>query len=183
MKKLFYLMFVTALFAACNNSQSKKNEKSGEQIVSAEAISIDSFLVVAKNYVDKELTVKGTVDHVCKHGGKRVKIVSTETGETIHGDAVENMGVFDVELEGSDICLTGIVKENRIDSTYLDKWEESIKESENDNVENGQEHKGGVDHHAKLQEIEEYRKQIADSPDGYISFYYLEVTKYEKCNK
>jgi hypothetical protein len=185
MKKLIYLLFIAtaAVAVACNNSQTKENKTEEKTAVNETFVSIDSFLVIAKNYVGKELTVKGTVDHVCKHGGKRVKIISTGTGESIHGEASENMGIFDAKLEGNDIYLTGIVKENRIDSAYLDKWEKSIKEKDDEAVENSQEHKGGVDHHAKLQEIEDYRKQIADSPEGYISFYYLEVSKYGKCKE
>ena len=44
------------------------------------------------------------------------------------------------------------------------------------------EHKKGVDHHAKLDEINEYRKLIAESKKGYISFYAIEVNEYKQCS-
>ena len=183
MKKVLFLLVAVAFLGACNNSKTTSEAKVADETTKNTVVTIDSFLVIAADYVGKELSVKGTADHVCKHGGKRIKLVSTTSGESIHGEASESMGAFDAEIEGSDVLITGIVLETKIDSAYVDEWEAKEKEAiEKDEEEADMEHKQGVDHHAKLDEINEYRKQIAESEKGYISFYALEVSKYKKCS-
>ena len=182
-KVLFLLVAVAFLGACCNSGETKSDAKVATETTENPVVTIDSFLVIAGDYVGKELSVKGTADHVCKHGGKRIKLISTTSGESIHGEASESMGAFDAEIEGSDVLITGIVTETKIDSAYVDEWEAKEKEAiEKDEEEADMEHKQGVDHHAKLDEINEYRKQIAESEKGYISFYALEVSKYKKCS-
>ena len=181
MKKVLFLLVAVAFLGACNNSKTTSENTETIEVTKNTSISIDSFLIVAGDYIGEELTVMGTADHVCKHGGKRIKLVSTETGESIHGEASETMGTFDAEVEGSDVLITGIVLETRIDETYLDEWEAKIKESiENEEEEAEMDHKKGVDHHAKLDEINAYRKQIEDGEKGYISFYAIDVNKYHE---
>lgn len=182
MKKLLFLIATVALLGACNNNTNKTATNNSTETEECESISVDSFLVIAENNVDKELTVKGTVDHVCKHGGKRVKIFSNCPSKTIHGEAAEGVGPFNVELEGSDVCLTGTVLETRIDMAYVDEWEAKENEAIAKNAEESEmEHKEGVDHHAKLDEIKKYREDIEASEKGYIAFYALNVTKFHEC--
>lgn len=183
MKKVLFFLVAVAFLGACNNTKTTSENTISNEVTENSVITIDSFLVIAENFVGKELSVKGTADHVCKHGGKRIKLVSTDSGESIHGEASENMGAFDAEVEGSDVLITGIVLETRIDSTYVDEWEAQVKESiMNEEEESDMEHKQGVDHHAKLDEINDYRKQIAESEKGYISFYAIEVNEYKECS-
>ena len=183
MKKLLFLFAIVALLGACCNSNKTNTETAIANSKECASITIDSFLVIAPDYIGKELTVKGTADHVCKHGGKRVKLLSTESGETIHGEASEDMGAFNAEIEGNSVCLTGKVLETKIDMAYVDEWEAGIKEAmEKEFDEADMEHKEGVDHHAKLDEINEYRKQIEASENGYISFYALDVVSYHMCD-
>jgi hypothetical protein len=182
MRKLLFLIIPVALLGACCNNSNKTTTTASTVTKECESISVDSFLVIAGDYVDKELTVKGTVDHVCKHGGKRVKIFSSCASKTIHGEAGEGVGPFNVELEGSDVCLTGTVLETRIDMAYVDEWEAKEKEAMEQNAEESEmEHKEGVDHHAKLDEIKKHREEIEASEKGYIAFYALNVTKFHEC--
>jgi hypothetical protein len=184
MKNLFLLLAIVTLFGACCNSQ-KNQEQTANITNTAEctSITIDSFLRVAPEYVGKELTVKGTVDHVCKHGGKRVKIFGSNPDQTIHGEATEAVGTFNAELEGSDVCLTGIVAESKMDLAYVEEYEKSIIEAlEKESEEAEMEHAKGVDHHTKLEQIKVWKEEIATNGKGYISSYYLDVTKYHECN-
>ena len=183
MKKLFFLFAAVALLSACsNNNKTNSNDVVADE-KKCESISVDSFMVVAHDFVGKEITVKGTVDHVCKHGGKRINVFTNDPNVTMHGEASESVGSFEVELEGSDVCITGTVLETRIDMAYVDEWETKVKEQVAEEGEDADvEHVESVDHHAKLDEIQEYRDEIEASENGYLAFYNLEVTKYHECD-
>lgn len=186
MKKLFFLFAAVTLLGACGNEKKTNSSDEVADEKKCESISVDSFLVVAADYVGKELTVKGTVDHVCKHGGKRINVFTNDPNVTIHGEASEGVGSFDVELEGSDVCITGTVLETKIDMAYVDEWETKVKEQIAEEGEEGEdadaEYVESVDNHAKLDKIQEYRDKIEASENGYLAFYDLEVTKYHECD-
>lgn len=184
MKNFIALIMIAAFFTiSCNNTQTNKKEVIEEKKAECgPSISVDSFLVIAANNIGKELTVKGTIDHVCKHGGKRVKIFSNCPSKSIHGEAGEGFGAFKAELEGSEVCLTGTVLETRIDMTYVDEWEAKVKKAMDEEAEEAEmDHKKGVDHHATLEKIKKHREEIEASENGYIAFYALEVNKYTEC--
>lgn len=182
MKKLLVVFTIAAVFGACGNKNQEKENTQKSESKECASMSVDSFLVVADNYVDKVVTITGTVDHVCKHGGKRVRMFTNNPEVSIHGEATEEVGAFDATLEGSDICITGPVVESRIDIAYVDEWESKVKEAmENNNEEAEMEHKAGADHHATLETIKDYRKQIEESEKGYISFYAVNVNEYHDC--
>lgn len=92
-----------------DNSKSKDNS----------VFTLGEFAAIAGDYVEKEINVAGIVDHVCKHGGKKILLVSDE-GDT----HVFSKNRFDDKIVGSKIIVAGIVKEDRIDEAYLLKWEE-----------------------------------------------------------
>lgn len=180
MKNLFILLITVVFFSACCNSP--KNQSSTNQATSEIAyLTVDSFLVVGADYVGKEITVKGTVDHICKHGGKRVKIFGENPDNSLHGEASESTGAFKAELEGSDVLLTGTVAESKMDLAYVEEYEKNLLEAiENNKEEAKMDHTKGVDHHAKLDEVKAWKEEIATNGKGYISSYYLEVTSYQE---
>lgn len=112
MKNLIFALFAVALFTACNNG-TKTTNTTDDKVVKEECspISVDSFLVVAPDMVGKEVTVMGTVDHVCKHGGKKAQLFSSCPSKRIFAFAGESFGNFKAEIEGSSICVIGKVIE------------------------------------------------------------------------
>ena len=179
MKRIVLILSVAAMFASCSNNskQTASNASTNENAF----ISVDSFLTAAPSLLGKEVTVKGTVDHVCKHGGKRVKLIGCCASKSIHGEATESIGTFKAELEGSEVLLTGIVAESKIDSTYVATYEKNVLDAmEKEKPEANMEHTKGVDHHATLEKIKEWKEEIATNGKGYISTYYLEASKVEE---
>jgi hypothetical protein len=61
--------------------------------------------------VDQEVTVKGTVMHVCKQGGGRCFLMGSTEDTNIRVEAGEKIGAFSQEQMGSDLTITGIFKE------------------------------------------------------------------------
>ncbi|MBI9068107.1 MAG: hypothetical protein JEZ09_12500 [Salinivirgaceae bacterium] len=183
MKRALFLLTVAGLFmVSCNNVKTKTETTETETATMTEYISVDSFLVVAGNFVGKELTVMGTVDHVCKHGGKRVKMFSSCPSKALHAEAAEGMGQFKAEIEGSDICVTGIVGETKMDLAYFEDYEAEIKEAMKTEAEEVEmEQPKGADHHATLEKIAAWKEEITTNGIGYISTYFLEASKYKEC--
>lgn len=140
-------------------------------------IEVDLVDLVANTaeFVGKEISVSGTVDHVCKHGGKRLFIMAEDPQIRFKVEAGEFISAFDATLAGSDITVRGVVKEQKIDDAYLDTQEAGL-EAEDSSAE----HAEADDHNEQEHKnIESLREQVSDSEDGCISFYSLDCQAIE----
>lgn len=109
MKNLFVIALFSFFLFACGNS------KKGQAIVAEQdpqtiVLSVDELYANAAEMVDKEVVVKGTVMHVCKHGGGRCFMMGSNEDINIRIEAGEKIGAFDQEQMGSDLEITGILK-------------------------------------------------------------------------
>jgi len=182
LKKLFILSFIAIAFIACNNSTENNQEQTADEIA---MITVEDFSASPDSYVGKEIVIEGTTVHVCKEGGKRMFIIGEDPDERIQVKAGDEIAAFEVELEGSDVLVTGIVDELRIDEPYLTQWENELK-AENPKSElkihkgeEGHEHSEG-DPNAEYEQIEDYRAQIKENGTDHLSFYSIIATSYEE---
>jgi len=161
MKKILFLTMVIALFAACNSDNTNENTDTTE-------ISIANFDAVAGDYVDKQVVLTGIVDHVCKHGGKKILLVSDSAD--VHVDSDER---FDEALVGEEITVTGIVEEFRVDEAYCQTLE--------DNKTN--EHSEGEDQEVVLKQKHKqaqfYRDSMKTADVDHLSFYSLKYVSHK----
>ncbi len=170
MKKFFISLSIIALFISCGNNTPKAEESVANETTSIEKpmLTLANFDTEAGDFVDKEIQIEGIVDHVCKHGGKRIFLVD-DSGD-VHVDAEER---FDDALTGSDVIITGIVKELRIDEAYCLQMEE-------DQI---QKHKEGVDSddvfNQKKKQMEQYRDSMKSAGVDHLSFYTVEYISHE----
>ena len=118
--------------------------------------------------MNKEIKLKGIVDHVCKHGGKKILLVSDD------GDAhVFSEERFNEALMGNEIIVTGVVLEERIDEAYLLKMEE-------DNIKSHSEGKSNKDQfNNKMKHLQQYRDKMKTDSVDYISNYSLQYTSHD----
>jgi hypothetical protein len=164
MKKLFALLAITALFASCGgNAENKSQAESETAVIETPILSLGEFETKAGEFVDKEVMVSGIVDHVCKHGGKKILLV-TDDGE-VHVEAEER---FDEAIAGSEVDVIGIVREFRVDEAYCIKMEEdNIKShSEGDTDEELYAH--------KMEQLQWYRDSMMTAGTDHLSFYSLD---------
>jgi len=164
------LTLITGLFFltyACSNGKGGNDENSDStknaQLSEIQTVKVASFDSVAKNFVDKQIQVKGLVDHVCKHGGKKLFLVDEEA--SLH---VESDSRFSDSLIGSEVTVTGIVREFRVDEAYCLKMED-------DNIKShakGQTEKELFEQ--KKEMIAEYRDSMKAANTDHLSFYSLE---------
>ncbi len=195
MKQLVVIALAAVLLTACG----QQNQEQDTAAAAGSASTVSALLTDAETNIDKEVTIEGLVTHVCKHGGRRVHVTDIETNEKIRVEAPEEMPAFARELEGSDIVVTGLLRETRIDAAYLDEWEQEIltaqgeEEATHDHAgqdlaqhekevsENGEEHAEDNDGHVEPQgmdAVNNLRAELAESGKPYLSRWHLDCVSY-----
>lgn len=179
-KKLFFLAALAIIFAACNNSTSDQN-----QAKELATVTCEEFSTSPDDYVGQEILIEGTAMHVCKHGGKRMFIAGLDPDERIKVTAGDDIAAFEVELEGSDVAVVGVVEELRVDEAYLTNWENEIKaetpesEMKIHTGEDGHEH-GEGDVEAEFEQVNDLRAQLEESGKDHLSFYSIVAIEYKE---
>jgi len=170
MIKRFFLFAIIAGFLASCGGEATTNDTENNTDTIAEVTESDVPVLVlgeietkAGEYVDQEIQVTGIVDHICKHGGKKIFLVSDDADVHINGEER-----FDEALTGSEITVNGIVREFRIDEGYCLQMEE-------DNIQSHK--KGDTDddlYQMKMEEIQFYRDSMATAEVDHLSFYSID---------
>ncbi len=163
MKKLIFLLSMIVSFAACQNSAKKKVAEEVKEF------SVDQMLDKGDDFVGKTVIVSGTVSHVCRHSGKRCFLMGSTEDISIKVEAGNKIGSFTQEQMGSDLKIKGILQEIRIDEAYVAEME-----AEEEEHEHAEEKAEGDQCSDESNRIEELRKEIAESPKGYLSIFYLD---------
>ena len=189
--RIITLLTVLALAVSCGQQNNKTSDANEPEV---SAVTVDALLADASPFVEQPVSVKGTVVHVCRHGGQRLFIVGKDGEDRFRITVGENISEFDVELEGSTIEVNGIVKELIIDETYLAEWEAEV--TEGSNHDRGEGHEGGVGHGdnhgedaeehdaehqvaSQLERIQDVRDEIAASGKDHLSDYWIETLDFK----
>ncbi|MEN8120937.1 MAG: hypothetical protein ABFS35_11345 [Bacteroidota bacterium] len=172
MKKILTIIAITGLLASCTTEQKTEENQidiveTTEQITTK--IALGEFDNKAGDFVDQEIMVSGIVDHVCKHGGKKMLLVADD-GD-IH---VLSETRFNDSLKGSEIVVTGIVREERFDEAYCLKMEEDNIKSHSEGETDDKLFKRKKEHIASL------RDSMKSAGVDYISDYSLEYVSHKE---
>jgi len=161
MKNLIVIGALVFVLFSCSNQNKNGNETVSEEVKSEAVVySVDDLYANAANLVDKEIRVEGTVMHVCKHGGERCFVMGSNEDVNIRIEAGEKIGAFSQEQMGSDLVITGVLKEVK---------------TEADAHNPGQEHgEGEADEDA---ETENAHNIIADAQESADVVYFIEGLK------
>lgn len=174
MKQLLTFALMALLFTACGQQESQDTDGAAGDVMKVTAL-----LEQPDEMNEKEVTLEGTVTHVCKHGGRRVHLTDIDTNEKIRVEAPEDMPAFARELEGSDIVVTGVLKETRIDAAYLDEWEAEIRQAAEEGAEEAAHDHAGQDlaqHEKEMNQTEGEMaegemaegEEVAEDNDGHV---------------
>lgn len=193
MRKTFILLFsIISVLYLTNCKNNVKDEKS-----LSTTISVDSLLSTPENWLNKEVTISGTVSHVCKHSGKKLFLFGQNPDKTIKINAGGNAASFDISYEGSDVEVKGkLIEDDKIDAEYLNEWEAEIKANlgeekqkvceadkkavSSQTSESSEEKIVSEDPFAK---VKEYRKKLAESGRTYIPIYAVDCITITKIKK
>ena len=175
MKKFLFLAAILIGFASCSNNASQQSAEAGDQKtgVASSAYELDSLLAHAGELIDQTVTVKGSVTHTCKHSGKRCFIVGSDGKTSFRVEAKGDIGGFNRELVGSELAITGVVKERRLTQEYIDNYEAEVNEKktkEDGSAETCQ---------AELNNIKGMRDWMKANNKDYYSIYYMDGQNYD----
>jgi hypothetical protein len=179
-KKVLGILAVAAIMVSCVNKEEKKEACCDKDVTK---VTVEKVMADMQAFVDKDLVIVGTVNHVCSHGGKRMFIMGEDPDVAIKITPSEEIGVFEKELEGSHVIVKGILKELRIDEAYVANLETEI--AEGSDSEAIHDHSGGTHDETeeakeeKKHQIEAMRTKIAESENGYYSQFWIEASKFE----
>lgn len=174
MKKYFLMIAVASFFlTACGGSENKKDESSNDstQVVIDETItpvSIKDFDSLAGALVGQKVQVSGLVDHVCKHGGKKLFLVSGD--DNIHIVSEER---FEDSLIGTEVNLVGIVKEFKLDEEHCSHMDEDNEKHLKKGERNKEQFEKTKEH------INHYRDSMKAAGVDHLSFYSLKFVEFK----
>jgi len=202
MTRIFSLFILLVLAVSCGQQTNTTTDLSELEV---SEVSVEALLADASPFVEQPVSLKGTVVHVCRHGGQRLFLVGEDGEDRFRITVGENISEFDIELEGSMIEVNGIVKELIIDETYLAEWEAEV--SEGSQHDRGEGHEGGVGHGdnhgeapvegnedhgeeereqdaemqqaSQLQKIQDLRDEIAASGKDHLSDFWIETIEFK----
>lgn len=172
MKNIWILIVISSLLFACKTDKKAKkiaDEATVEavEVMETPTLTLAEFDIKAGDYVGKEVLVEGIVDHVCKHGGKKILLV-TDDGD-VHVFSDER---FDENLMGSEILVTGVVLEEIIDEAYCLQMEEDNIKSHSEGV------SSEAQFEAKKEHIQQYRDLMKAQNVDHLSNYSLQYVSH-----
>lgn len=176
MKKILLIAFAACMLVSCGNNKSEnvaQQDAETKTATSEKVYALDELLAVADQMVDKNVVVKGNVTHTCKHSGKRCFIVGENGDVSMRVEAKGNIGGFNRELIGSEIEISGVLKERRLTKEYIAQMEKETSEK-------AQKEDGSAETcQAELNNIEKMKEWMKAHNKDYYSIYYMDGQDYE----
>ena len=172
MIRIILLIIATSFLLFSCKTETKKVE---ENLITTEIetpqiplLTLGEFNTKAGAFVNKEVKIQGIVDHVCKHSGKKLLVVTDEGDVHITSDVR-----FEDSLKGSEILLTGVVVEQRIDEAYCLQMEEDNIKSHSEGTSNNEEFNN------KKKHVQQLRDQMKAEKVDHISNYSLQYVSHK----
>jgi hypothetical protein len=159
-------LFLIILAFGCQSSGNDA-KKINDGLAADQAMTISDIFAHAEKNIGKEVLVKGTVEHVCSHSGRRCFIFDGKNSMRI--EATGNISSFKKELSGSDILVKGILREKQIQEQLVNEMAQQTHNRMS----------SGEQCNAELAEIQQMRDWMMENNRNYYSVWYLDGTDYE----
>ena len=111
-----FVFVAAAIFVACGGNMQQKQE--AEAVVEEETVEVTPTTIEVNDFQEKatemigdEVIIKGTIMHVCKHGGQKMFITADNPDFRVKITPGEEMAAFTPEMEGGYVIVTGIIEE------------------------------------------------------------------------
>ena len=185
-KFMIIMAAMAFVFTSCGNNNGTNNAEQAQE--TSLAMEIDEVLASADSLAYQEITMEGICTHTCKHGATKIFMMGSDDTKTIRVEAA-SLGSFDQKCINSIVRVKGILREERVDEAYLQRWEASVAVSA---AEQHGEGEAGCDTekaargetgNTVAERIADFRQKIAARKDAtgkeYLSFYFVEALAYE----
>lgn len=187
--KLMMFFAAATMLVACGGNNSKKAaDNTAETAQAATAMEIDDVLAEADTLVGQEVVIEGICTHICKHGGTKIFMMGSDDTKTLRIEAAK-LGSFDQRCVNSIVKVKGILREERIDEAYLQRWEATVaaqtakRHGETEAGCDTEKAARGETGNTVAERIADFRTKIAARKAAvdkeYLSFYFVEALSYE----
>lgn len=189
MRMKTFVMSVVALatLISCGGNPTKPAE-SQEAEVAVTVMDVDQLLADAERLADQSIEIEGICTHICKHGATKIFLMGSDDSKTIRVEAAE-LGSFSRECVNSIVRVKGLLREERVDEAYLQRWEAAVAaraaEQHGDGEAGCDTEKAarGETGNTVAERIADFRTKIAARKAAvgkeYLSFYFIEAQAYE----
>ena len=182
--KSSFLIFSILIFSHLSFSSNPGNKMfyQDEQKVKTVVLTPSNFEKNAHKYIGRKVEITGIVDHICKHGGKKMFLVDQKSNGMVKITANDNMAAFTQELVGETVKVTGVVEVLKVDENYINKMESKAEKGIKQKGEGLHvEGENNIEHESTDQsdKIQNLRKMLEESGKDYISFFSIQATGYE----
>lgn len=180
--KVWSFLIVSSLLFLLSSCGGASNKSSSSDI----SFQVGDLLNEASEWVDNEIEVEGLCTHICAHGGTKIFLMGDTDSESIRVEA-NKLGRFTNDCLNQIVNVKGVLKEERIDEAYLQRWEEELKiQPENHGEEGGCDTekvaRGESVDQDTLDRIASFRDRIEEEKEksgkAYLSFYHIEAISY-----
>lgn len=184
LKHSFAIILSLTVLTACGGGAVDEvvvEEPIAEAPAQPQVVELAALLENTADYAGSVISVSGTVNHVCKHGGKKLFIMGDDPEGRFKITAGESVGAFEVELEGSTITVTGVVEEEIINEATICALEGggSAEETEEPAHEEGAEETTEEHHAGEGDQAAHLRQMLTESGEDELSFYSLDCSSFE----
>lgn len=187
--KLMILLAAATMCVACGGNNSKKATSTATDVAqNTTSMEIDAVLAGAEELTNQTIVLEGICTHICKHGGTKIFMMGSDDTKTIRIEAAK-LGSFDQKCVNSIVKVNGILREERVDEAYLQRWEAAVAAQtakQHGEVETGcdsEKAARGETGNTVAERIADFREKIAARKAAvgkeYLSFYYVEALSYE----
>jgi len=153
-----------------HNKQASKKQESPNEVKTY--LTVDEIIASAKKFSNKTIHLKGTVEHICKHGGKRFKIISPGGKNELKIELGNNFESLDLSVMGNNVKITGKLIPHHLNAELVKQWEQKMRDN----------HKGEENtQHFKdeLKQIEDIYSRIVAGEIPYYTSYSVKCMNYE----
>jgi hypothetical protein len=169
MRNLMIILSVILLIVACKPSNQQKESLPA---------TVEQLVDQPEGFSGKLVSVSGTVSHVCRHGGQKMFLFGVDSEKLIQVNTGTSATEFDVALEGTEVEVTGVLNELRIDEAYINALEKENSKADSTATVEKSDSLSIHQHEQQMQNVAYLRKQVAESGKGYISEFWIEATAY-----
>jgi hypothetical protein len=169
MRNIMIILSAILVFTACKPSNQQKE---------AVPATVEQLVDQPEGFSGKLVSISGTVSHVCRHGGQKMFLFGADSEKLIQVNTGTSATEFDVTLEGTEVEVTGVLNELKIDEAYIAALEEENSKADSATTEEVTDSLSIHQHEQQMQNVAYLRKQVAESGKEYISEFWIEATAY-----
>ncbi|WP_421919398.1 hypothetical protein [Marinifilum sp.] len=168
---LLIIAFPILMATSCKNDKKTSNKQETKNEIT-NYLTVDEAIASAEKYTNKTIHIKGMVEHVCKHGGKRFKIVNPEGKNEIKIELGDQFKSVEPSIIGNNVKISGKLIPKLLNAEQVKQWEQKMRNS----------HKGEENtQHFKdeLKQIQEIHAKIIAGEISYHTTYSVDCEAYE----